>query len=146
MIDGESGITICVKFLWLKEWGSTKIHQELTSTLKDDAYGLSQIKSGCRGSESGIFHALNFVVRDAHPSIWDRRLRRFSKKSFRKCLHNREALPADCFHCQRDSSERIGDEKILAALDPSFLERCSKGYTCFSSKRNARDFTGVRNE
>jgi hypothetical protein len=35
---------LVVKFFWLKGWGSKTIHQELMSTLEDDAYGLSQIK------------------------------------------------------------------------------------------------------
>jgi hypothetical protein len=33
-----------VKFFWLKGWGSKKILQELMGTLRDDAYGLPQIK------------------------------------------------------------------------------------------------------
>jgi hypothetical protein len=33
-----------VKFVWLKRWGSKKIHQKLMSTLRDNASGLSQIK------------------------------------------------------------------------------------------------------
>jgi hypothetical protein len=46
--------------------------------------------------------------------------------SFCKFPHNREALPEDCSHCQRNASERIGDEKILAAPGSSLLERNSK--------------------
>jgi hypothetical protein len=70
-----------VKFFWLKGWGSKKIHQELISTFGDDAYGLSHIKFGCRGSQSGIFHTVSFLVRDHHPLLWDRRLRHFSKST-----------------------------------------------------------------
>jgi hypothetical protein len=33
-----------VKFVWLKGWGSKKRHEELMSTLRDDASGLSEIK------------------------------------------------------------------------------------------------------
>jgi hypothetical protein len=33
-----------MKFLWLKDWGAKRIHNELMSTLGDDSYGVSQIK------------------------------------------------------------------------------------------------------
>jgi transposase len=33
-----------MKFLWLKGWGAKRIHEELTSTLGDDSYGVSEIK------------------------------------------------------------------------------------------------------
>jgi hypothetical protein len=32
------------KFLWLKDWGAKRIHEELMSPLGDDSYGVSQIK------------------------------------------------------------------------------------------------------
>jgi hypothetical protein len=47
--------------------------------LRDDDYGLSQSKSGCIGSEPGIFHAVTFLVRVDHSSLWDRRLRHFPR-------------------------------------------------------------------
>jgi hypothetical protein len=109
-----------VKFFWLQGWGPKKIHQELMSTPGDDAPGLSQIKILGRCSELGIFHAVIFLVRD-DSSLWYCRLKHFSKVTFRKFSHNREALPDDCFYSQRNSSERIGDEKILAALGPHSL-------------------------
>jgi hypothetical protein len=34
-----------MKFLWLKVWGAKKIHEELVSTLGNDSYGVSQIKT-----------------------------------------------------------------------------------------------------
>jgi hypothetical protein len=33
-----------IKYSWMKNWGSKAIHQELVITLRDDAYGRSQIK------------------------------------------------------------------------------------------------------
>jgi transposase len=33
-----------MKFLWLKDWGDKRIHEELMNTLGDDSYGVSQIK------------------------------------------------------------------------------------------------------
>jgi hypothetical protein len=68
-----------VKFFWLKGWGSKKIHQKLMGTLADDAYWLSRLKSGYRGSEPGIFHVVTFLMRDDHPSLYNCRLRHFSK-------------------------------------------------------------------
>jgi hypothetical protein len=68
------------------------------------------------------------------------------KVSFRKCWHNRNALPDDCFYYQRNSWERIRDKKILAVLDPTFLERCSKSRANWGSTRNVKIFAGVRNE
>jgi hypothetical protein len=110
--------------------------------------GCLRSKSGCRDSESGSFHAVTFFVPDDHSSFLDHRLRHFSispKVSFCKCPHNREAFPDDCFSCQRNYSERIGDEKILAALGPSFLERCLK-VSPVEAAKNVKDFAGVRNE
>jgi hypothetical protein len=34
-----------MKYFWMKGWGSEKIHEELITTLGDDAYHLSQIKA-----------------------------------------------------------------------------------------------------
>jgi hypothetical protein len=34
-----------IKYFWTKGWGSKKIHEELITTLGDDAYHLSQIKT-----------------------------------------------------------------------------------------------------
>jgi hypothetical protein len=33
-----------VKFLWLKGWGTKRIHEELMNTLGNDSYAVSQIK------------------------------------------------------------------------------------------------------
>jgi hypothetical protein len=77
---GKEEQRFVVKFFWLKGRGLKNIYQELTTTLEDDAYGLLRSKSGCRGSEPGVFHAVTFLVGDDHPSLWDRRSRHFSKK------------------------------------------------------------------
>jgi hypothetical protein len=60
--------------------------------------------------------------------------------SFRKCPHNREALPDDRFYCQRNSSQRVGDEKSLAALGPSFFERRPKVAPVEAAKEMFRIF------
>jgi hypothetical protein len=33
-----------IRYFWTKSWGSKQIHEELITTLGDDAYHLSQIK------------------------------------------------------------------------------------------------------
>jgi hypothetical protein len=33
-----------IQYFWIKDWGAKRIHQELITTLGDDACGMSQIK------------------------------------------------------------------------------------------------------
>jgi hypothetical protein len=42
-----------MKFLWLKGWGAKRIHEELMSTLGDDSYKVSQIKTWLQKSKNG---------------------------------------------------------------------------------------------
>jgi transposase len=42
-----------IKYLWTKGWRSKKIHEELITTLGDDAYHLSQIKTWLQRFKNG---------------------------------------------------------------------------------------------
>jgi hypothetical protein len=42
-----------IKYLWMKNWGSENIHQELVITLGTDTYGRSQIKIWFQKFRSG---------------------------------------------------------------------------------------------
>jgi hypothetical protein len=39
------------KHLWMKDWGAKRIHQDLVTTLSDNAYGVSQIKIWLKASK-----------------------------------------------------------------------------------------------
>jgi transposase len=42
-----------MKFLWLKGWGAKRIHEKLMSTLGDDSYRVSQIKTWIQKFRNG---------------------------------------------------------------------------------------------
>jgi hypothetical protein len=44
-----------IKYLWTKGWGSKKIHEELITTLGNDAYHWSQIKTWLQRFKNGDF-------------------------------------------------------------------------------------------
>jgi hypothetical protein len=49
-----------MKFLWVKGWGTKRIHEEVTSTLGDDSYGVSQIKIWLQKSRNGDLFYTDF--------------------------------------------------------------------------------------
>jgi hypothetical protein len=57
-----------VKFFWPKGWESTKIHQELMSTLVNDVSRLSQIKIWLQRSRTGDL-SCNDHQRCANPAL-----------------------------------------------------------------------------
>jgi hypothetical protein len=42
-----------MKFLWLKGWGAKRIHKELMTTLGDNSYAVSQIKTWLQKFRNG---------------------------------------------------------------------------------------------
>jgi hypothetical protein len=78
-IDGERGTKICRQVFLAERMGTEKIHQELMRTLGDNVYGLSQIKIWFQRFTTVDLSCMTFLVRDNHPSLWDGRLRHFSK-------------------------------------------------------------------
>jgi hypothetical protein len=46
-----------MKFLWPKGWGVKRTYEELMSTIGDDSYGVSQIKTWLRSSGTVIYPA-----------------------------------------------------------------------------------------
>jgi hypothetical protein len=107
-----------VMFLRLKGWGSQKIHQELMNTLWDDAYGLYQIKIWLQKFRTGDLSCSVLLRAGRRPLTLGLQVEIF--------LHKYLFASAHIIDCQSNFSEKNVDEKILAALSPSFLERCSK--------------------
>jgi hypothetical protein len=80
-IDGERGTKICHQVFLPERMGIEKIHQELMSTLENDAYGLSQMKIWSQRFRPRVLSCMTFLVPDEHPSLCNRRLmlKHFSK-------------------------------------------------------------------
>jgi transposase len=49
----KEGQKFAMKFLGLKDWGAKRIHEELMSTLGDDSYTVSQIKTWLQKFRNG---------------------------------------------------------------------------------------------
>lgn len=69
-----------IKYFWLKEWGAKKIHQELVSTLGDDAYGVSQIKIWLQKFRNGDLSCQDLPRAGRPPLTLGVQLQRFLEK------------------------------------------------------------------
>jgi hypothetical protein len=55
-----------MKFLWLKGWDAKRTDEELTGTLGDDSYGVSQIKICFQKFRNVIYPAETLRAPDDH--------------------------------------------------------------------------------
>jgi hypothetical protein len=91
--------------------------------------GCIKSKSGCRGSESGIFHAVTLLVLNDHPHFGPQVEAFLQKYPFASARMIAKHFLTTASTVKK-SSERNCDEKILVALGPTFLERSSKRRAC----------------
>jgi hypothetical protein len=120
-----------VKFFWLKGWKSKKIHQEWMSTLRDDAYGLSQTKIWLQRFRTGDLLCSDLPVA-GRPlfSLGSQGEAFLQKHPFASANIIAKHFLAITSTVKEIFQRELGMRKILAVLGPSFLERCSKSCAC----------------
>jgi hypothetical protein len=109
-----------IKYLWMKNWGSTKINQELVTTLGADAYGRSQIKIWLQKSRNGDISSKDAPRTGRRPLTLSLPCGISSQVSFSQCPSTCAALPDERADDYGNSLKRVGIEKILAALGSPF--------------------------
>jgi hypothetical protein len=82
-----------IKYFWMKNSGSTKVHQKLVITLGADAYGRSQIKIWFQKFRTGDLFCKDAHAPGGRPDLAAATYGISSKLSFCQCPSTCAALP-----------------------------------------------------